>query len=55
MRATQQVNITKADRTNIQVHWHTSIGEILPSSTEYTMLVAHEFFDALPIHVLQVI
>ena len=51
----QQANITNGDRTNVQVHWHTSIGKIPPSSTEYTMLVAHEFFDALPIHVLQVI
>ena len=55
MRAAQQANITNGDRTNVQVHWHTSIAEIPPSSTEYTMLVAHEFFDALPIHILQVI
>ncbi|KIM40573.1 hypothetical protein M413DRAFT_164154 [Hebeloma cylindrosporum] len=51
MRATQKANIISG--TNVQVHWHTSIGEILPRSTEYTMLVAHEFFDALPIHILQ--
>ena len=55
MRATQQANIKNGDRTNVQVHWHNTIKELLPSSTEYTMLVAHEFFDALPIRVLQVI
>jgi NADH dehydrogenase [ubiquinone] 1 alpha subcomplex assembly factor 7 len=55
MRAMQQANITNGDRTNVEVHWHNTIKEIPPSSTEYTMLVAHEFFDALSIRVLQVI
>lgn len=34
--------------------WHDSIDKIPQDSGEYTMLVAHEFFDALPIHVLEV-
>lgn len=37
-----------------EIHWHDTINDIPPSSGEYTMLVAHEFFDALPIHVVQV-
>lgn len=51
MRALQQA---KLERSNIELHWHNSINEITFSPSEYTMLVAHEFFDALPIHILQV-
>ena len=51
MRALQQA---KLERSNIEIHWHNSIDEITFSPSEYTMLVAHEFFDALPIHILQV-
>ena len=51
MRALQQA---KLERSNIEIHWHNSINEIKFSPSEYTMLVAHEFFDALPIHILQV-
>jgi NADH dehydrogenase [ubiquinone] 1 alpha subcomplex assembly factor 7 len=51
MRALQQA---KLERSNIEIHWHNSINEITFSPSEYTMLVAHEFFDALPIHILQV-
>lgn len=51
MRALQQA---KLGSHNIEIHWHNSINEIPSSPSEYTMLVAHEFFDALPIHILQV-
>ena len=51
MRALQQ---EKLKRFNIEIHWHNSINEIISSPSEYTMLVAHEFFDALPINILQV-
>jgi NADH dehydrogenase [ubiquinone] 1 alpha subcomplex assembly factor 7 len=34
--------------------WHDSLDTVPQDTKEYTMLVAHEFFDALPIHVLQV-
>ena len=51
MRALQQA---KLEHFHIKIHWHNSINEITFSPSEYTMLVAHEFFDALPIHILQV-
>ena len=51
MRALQQEKVVSS---NIQIHWHNSINEITTSPWEYTMLVAHEFFDVLPIHILQV-
>ncbi|KAL0067922.1 hypothetical protein AAF712_005091 [Marasmius tenuissimus] len=35
------------------IQWHDSLDSISPSSEAYTMLVAHEFFDALPFHVLK--
>ncbi|RXW25505.1 hypothetical protein EST38_g304 [Candolleomyces aberdarensis] len=38
---------------DVKLHWYNSITEIPRSPSEYTILVAHEFFDALPIHVLQ--
>jgi NADH dehydrogenase [ubiquinone] 1 alpha subcomplex assembly factor 7 len=54
MRATQKEHLTHRNRPNVSLHWHNSIKEIPRSATEYTMLVAHEFFDALPIHIIQV-
>lgn len=38
----------------VRVEWHDSLSEIERSEDVYTMLVAHEFFDALPVHVVQV-
>ncbi|PPQ69180.1 hypothetical protein CVT24_000028 [Panaeolus cyanescens] len=53
MRALQDAKLQKSERKKVQFHWHNSISEIPTETNEYTMLVAHEFFDALPIHVLQ--
>ncbi|KAF8150719.1 DUF185-domain-containing protein [Crassisporium funariophilum] len=53
MRALQQTKLTANGRVDVELHWHNSISEIPQQSSEYTMLVAHEFFDALPIHIIQ--
>lgn len=37
----------------LQVQWFDSIHTVPVQGTRYTMLMAHEFFDALPIHVFQ--
>jgi SAM-dependent MidA family methyltransferase len=37
-----------------ELHWHESIEGIPTADGVYTMLVAHEFFDALPFHLIEV-
>ncbi|KAG7098953.1 hypothetical protein E1B28_000843 [Marasmius oreades] len=51
MRAMQQKRLGK--QGNLEIQWHASIDSIPPSGDIYTMLMAHEFFDALPFHVLK--
>ncbi|KAF9048562.1 S-adenosyl-L-methionine-dependent methyltransferase [Panaeolus papilionaceus] len=53
MRVLQEAKLKTPERGNVHLHWHNSISEIPTDTNEYTMLIAHEFFDALPIHVLQ--
>jgi NADH dehydrogenase [ubiquinone] 1 alpha subcomplex assembly factor 7 len=40
--------------SKVRVEWHDSLTEIERREDVFTMLVAHEFFDALPVHVVQV-
>jgi SAM-dependent MidA family methyltransferase len=59
MRAMQKNALLPAslhNGTDWEIVWHDAIDDVLRSTGEgeYTMLVAHEFFDALPVHVLQV-
>ncbi|TFY83799.1 hypothetical protein EWM64_g226 [Hericium alpestre] len=42
-----------ATKHNIQQHWYSSLDEIAADEESYTMLIAHEFFDALPFHLLE--
>ncbi|KAF9269976.1 DUF185-domain-containing protein [Marasmius fiardii PR-910] len=51
MRTIQQENLDR--QGNLEIQWHDSIESIPPSGDAYTMLMAHEFFDALPFHVLK--
>ena len=42
---------------DFSVTWHDSVEEILEQEVDadtYTMLIAHEFFDALPVHLIEV-
>lgn len=41
------------EKVGCQLHWHDSVNDIAPSN-QYSLVIAHEFFDALPIHLLQV-
>lgn len=37
------------------IQWHNSIDDISINNQAYTMFIAHEFFDALPFHLIEVI
>ena len=37
-----------------KVQWHDSLDAIAPTDKQYTMVLAHEFFDALPFHLIEV-
>lgn len=43
-----------AKRNGWTLCWHDSIDDVPRDDTHYTMLVAHEFFDALPFHLIEV-
>ncbi|KAJ2924876.1 hypothetical protein H1R20_g12218, partial [Candolleomyces eurysporus] len=53
LRSVQEQLQSSPHYGDVKLHWYNSITEIPRSPSEYTILVAHEFFDALPIHVLQ--
>jgi len=54
MRALQNEKLhPSVAKAGCQLHWHDSVDDITPSD-QFSLVVAHEFFDALPVHVLQV-
>jgi NADH dehydrogenase [ubiquinone] 1 alpha subcomplex assembly factor 7 len=54
MRALQKEKLQPSvEKAGCQLHWHDSINDVIPSN-QFSLVVAHEFFDALPVHVLQV-
>ncbi|KAI0687721.1 S-adenosyl-L-methionine-dependent methyltransferase [Cytidiella melzeri] len=42
-----------AERNKWSLRWANGVEELSPEKHMYTMVVAHEFFDALPFHLLQ--
>ncbi|KAF8556235.1 DUF185-domain-containing protein [Imleria badia] len=54
MRALQRTTLRTAhERARIAFSWHDALDEIPRRDDRFTMLVAHEFFDALPVHVIE--
>jgi NADH dehydrogenase [ubiquinone] 1 alpha subcomplex assembly factor 7 len=52
LRQQQEKSLSSA---SVEVAWHESIEEVpVEEDDMYTMFIAHEFFDALPIHVFEV-
>jgi len=55
MRNLQESKLRKASQDgNFEIVWHDAIEEIEHEEDVFTMLVAHEFFDALPVNVIEV-
>ncbi|KAH9046947.1 S-adenosyl-L-methionine-dependent methyltransferase [Lactarius deliciosus] len=40
-------------KNGLRIHWHDLIDDVPAANGIYTMLVAHEFFDALPFHLIE--
>lgn len=54
MRALQEDKLRKVSHEgNFETLWHDAIEEIEHEGDVFTMLVAHEFFDALPVNVIE--
>lgn len=55
MRTLQEEKLRKVSQEgNFEIVWHDAIEEIEHEDDGFTMLVAHEFFDALPVNVIEV-
>ncbi|KAF8697760.1 hypothetical protein AX14_001191 [Amanita brunnescens Koide BX004] len=54
MRSVQEQKLqSNIQKLGCTISWHDTLEELQPSPHMFTMLVAHEFFDALPINVMQ--
>ena len=55
MQAIQNEKLLPASKVGLwDLSWYDSLDDVLQETGEYTMLIVHEFFDTLPIHVLEV-
>ena len=54
MRALQRTTLHTAQESRVSLAWHDALDEVPRRDDRFTMLVAHEFFDALPVHVIEV-
>jgi NADH dehydrogenase [ubiquinone] 1 alpha subcomplex assembly factor 7 len=55
MRAMQKEKLfSSAEKGCFELIWHDSIYDIPRNPAVYSMAIAHEFFDALPVHVIKV-
>jgi SAM-dependent MidA family methyltransferase len=56
LRALQDTRLSpSAVKYGCTFEWHDSLDQIPPTDEEYTMVLAHEFFDALPFHTIEVL
>ncbi|PIL35374.1 hypothetical protein GSI_02100 [Ganoderma sinense ZZ0214-1] len=54
MRAAQKLKLGPiAWKNGWSLSWHDSIDSLRPYADKFTLLLAHEFFDALPFHLLE--
>ncbi|GAA6001285.1 class I SAM-dependent methyltransferase [Rhodotorula paludigena] len=53
LKAVQKARLAEAGFGETPVEWYADVKAVPESAGEFTILVAHEFFDALPIHVFE--
>ncbi|KAJ8469831.1 hypothetical protein ONZ51_g8726 [Trametes cubensis] len=54
MRATQEAKLSFLAQTHgWTLHWHDGVDQVQHDCSKFTLALAHEFFDALPFHLLQ--
>lgn len=53
-RQQEEKLVPMATEQDWDAQWHTSLHEVPQDPTKFTLLVAHEFFDALPFNLIQV-
>lgn len=54
LREVQRKKLEEAGFGGVETKWWGSVGEVPASEDEFTVVVAHEFFDAMPIHIFEV-
>ncbi|GAA5992727.1 hypothetical protein JCM10908_006900 [Rhodotorula pacifica] len=53
LRGVQKLKLDATGFGDTRTEWYSDIKEVPTSEDEFTIFVAHEFFDALPIHVFE--
>ncbi|KAI0368764.1 DUF185-domain-containing protein [Pilatotrama ljubarskyi] len=54
MRTAQESKLSFLAQTHgWDLHWHDAVDQVTQDSSKFTLVLAHEFFDALPFHLLQ--
>ena len=54
LREVQKQKLEEAGFGAVDTQWWGNVSEVPKSEDEFTVVVAHEFFDAMPIHIFEV-
>lgn len=54
LRDIQKEALANAGFRDTKTEWWGSVGEVPKSEDEFTIVIAHEFFDAMPVHIFEV-
>ncbi|SGY79980.1 BQ5605_C008g05268 [Microbotryum silenes-dioicae] len=53
LRKVQKEKLANSGFADVETRWWDNAVEVPPSEDEFTIVIAHEFFDALPIHIFE--
>ncbi|TNY18197.1 S-adenosyl-L-methionine-dependent methyltransferase [Rhodotorula diobovata] len=53
LKAVQKARLVETGFGETPVEWHADVKGVPHSDDEFTVLIAHEFFDALPVHIFE--